>query len=75
MVQCVVGRQELVSESEAVANSNLGFAVIRKYTLYCIIKTFAEMRRSFVLKSDLNVVFMGISEILWTSGWKLKGLK
>ena len=27
----------------------------------------------FVLKSDLNVVFMGISEILWTSGWKLKG--
>ena len=30
MVHRVVGRQELVSESEAVANSSLGFAVIRR---------------------------------------------
>lgn len=44
------------------ANSNLGFAVIRKDTLYCIIKTFAEMRRSFLYAMDPIVVFMGISK-------------
>ena len=63
-----IGRQELVSESNAVANSNLGFAVIRKDTLYCIIKTFAEMRRSFCIKKCPQCSVMGISGSLRTDG-------
>ena len=74
MLQFIV-RQELVSESEAVANSKLVFAVIRRIHYIVLSRPSQKCEGLFVLKSDLNVVFMGISEILWTSGWKLKGLK